>query len=604
MLKKWGLKNFKSLYNVDLELAPLTVFTGTNSSGKSSFIQSILLIAQTLRSNNYEDSLALNGAYADLGHFNDIRSFNRHDNGTRKYDPVSISFICDYPTEFLYPIIDDKSFHKACFNIEFDATTKDELHYKREQLSPRIDKIELSLDSIDNNGNIKNLKKCSVSNIVYKYSEHGKRITDVQLNHFWPSVKIASDYSNYQDKTNDDSLYTIFKNYFEYGFKYLGPLRHHDSIYPLSKSLYLDDLGIKGEYTAAKLDSSSDYNVSYIPVKCLYKTGLEKEIIIKPLNLALKYWLNYLCIYGEIKPELTKHGYELKSVAEIYKENDFNVNLSHVGTGVSQVLPILVSCLLAEKESVLIFEQPELHLHPRVQSRLADFFLSMALVGKQCIIETHSEYFIDMLRFRISQSLLKDNIDIKNSIKIFYFDKNELKTIVNEIEINEFGDYNIWPDAFFDERQHISDDILNNINETMFKENSGNYPKNEKIICEENIYEEDIYIDENYKNLKYFLFDGISVLKKSVNDYLEKSGIVDFKFKDGIEWTLNPNLSENVKSVMNKYNVNYSLTSYFEENCRIVTINKRDGNEWFVFSFSGKIPLNYDKKDNTETPNG
>jgi predicted ATPase len=596
VLKKWGLKNFKSIYDANLELAPLTVLTGTNSSGKSSFIQSILLIAQTLRSNNYEDSLALNGIYVDLGQFDDIRSFNQDDNGEQKFEPLCINFIWEYPADFLYPVLNDEGFHKTISSIEFDAVaSKNESYYSKEQLSPRINNILFEIDSIDNLGNIQSIKKSSITNITYQYSDIKSPKANIQLKHFWPSVETMPDLSNYSDVRNDDSLYNAFMNYFEYKFSYLGPLRHHDSIYPLSKSSRLEDIGIKGEYTAALLDATSNNNVSYIPVKYLYSTGLEKSIIIKPLSRALKYWLNYLCISDDIKPELTKHGYEMKLITDITNENNFNVNLSHVGTGISQILPILVSCLLAEKESMLIFEQPELHLHPQVQSRLADFFISMALIGKQCIIETHSEYFVDMLRLRICQSLLKENVEIKKSTKIYYFDKERLKTTIKEIEINEFGDYNIWPDNFFDERQRISDEILNSINEKMFNESSETNLKDESPI-----YEEDIYIDNKYGSLKYFLFDDINILKDAINIHIKQLGITDFAFKDGLEWTFNPSLPEKVKDVMNKYNVNFSLASYIEGNYKITVINKRDNNEWYTISSSEEIKQG---EDNSEVPN-
>jgi AAA15 family ATPase/GTPase len=91
MLKKWGLTNFKSIYNADVDLAPLTVLTGTNSSGKSSFIQSILLIAQTMHNKNYEHPLILNGKFVDLGQFDDIVSYREDNNNEQRENaPIGI----------------------------------------------------------------------------------------------------------------------------------------------------------------------------------------------------------------------------------------------------------------------------------------------------------------------------------------------------------------------------------------------------------------------------------------------------------------------------------------------------------------------------------
>lgn len=95
-------------------------------------------------------------------------------------------------------------------------------------------------------------------------------------------------------------------------------------------------------------------------------------------------------------------------------------DLTHVGVGVSQVLPILVMCLLAEPDTTLIFEQPELHLHPKVQTLLGDFFLSMSPLGKQCVLETHSEYLINRLRFRAAAS---NSYVIANRIKMYFVEK-------------------------------------------------------------------------------------------------------------------------------------------------------------------------------------
>ena len=440
------------------------------------------------------------------------------------------------------------------------------------------------MDVTDNSGTIKKSMNITIPDVENKYNDPS---IDMPFYHFWVGHEI--------DNNFDPIYYHSFESYFEARFIYVAPLRHHGTMYPLSKSSNYSDVGLNGEYTAAVFDSHFFIHVSYIPVKNLYSTGLEKSFITRPLNEALKYWLNYLCVADDVKSDLTKYGYELRTLTNINNKESMDVNLSNVGTGVSQILPILVSCLIAHVGSILVFEQPELHLHPRVQSRLADFFLSMALIGKQCIIETHSEYFIDMLRLRICQSLLKKNKEIKDLTKIYYFDKDGLKTIIKEIEINEYGDYNIWPEAFFDERQRISEEILNSINETMFKESDNSEAaKNE----EASFFEEEIYIDEDRKSLKYLLFNDLNEL--FVEGFKEKGINFDIaSFPYAIEWQINPFLSENVKTAMNKYNVNYSTTTYTEDNNMVTIINKRDEDEWLIATFSNEI-TEKEEKDNPE----
>ena len=602
MLKTWGLTNFKSIYKADLELAPLTILTGTNSSGKSAFIQSILLIAQTLRSYSVGKSLILNGDLVDIGHFDDILSYNISNNGKRKYDPLGISFTCEHASK-PYLFIDD-NITRTYFNLVFDSFRKmktnniknianmvEHSRYHLEQQSPCLKSVDNKIDIIDNLGNITNVKRYSNKNIVYQHESQNQYKANIYLKHFWPLMNLSTGVS---DCFNNDDYpwYNAFSFHFDFMLNYLGPLRYHSPLYPFTKVYGYNKIGLKGEYTACILDTHYDIPVKYIPVKCLNETGLEKAIYVKPLNDALKYWLNYLGVADDVKSKPNKFGYELETVIN----KKININLSHVGTGVSQVLPILVSCLLADKGSTLIFEQPELHLHPRVQSRLADFFISMMLVGKQCIIETHSEYLIDKLRLRISQSLLNDDSEIKNNTNIYFFDKHENKTIINKIEVNEYADYDIWPDSFFDERQYINEEILNSINNKIF--NTENNDLDDENMEDVQLYEEDIEI-AGMGVLRYLLFNDIN---KILKDYLNQIGINKISFIKKVEWILDRKLSENVKNAMNKYNVNYSITIYVENNVEITVIYKREENEWYSYESSRELTED-EKNNNAEVSN-
>lgn len=188
------------------------------------------------------------------------------------------------------------------------------------------------------------------------------------------------------------------QNFFSRNIRYLGPLRDEPkSIYPLAGAIDPNDVGFRGEYTASVLDINKYSQVEYISGKHFSTIPIEPKIGRISLIGAVHDWLSYLGVVEEVSTtDKGKLGHELRVSTD--KQNSENLHdLTHVGVGVSQVLPILVLSLLAPKHSTLIFEQPELHLHPRVQSRLADFFVSLNLLGKQCIVETHSEYIINRL---------------------------------------------------------------------------------------------------------------------------------------------------------------------------------------------------------------
>jgi predicted ATPase len=114
--------------------------------------------------------------------------------------------------------------------------------------------------------------------------------------------------------------------------------------------------------------------------------------------------------------------------------------------------------LLADRDTTLIFEQPELHLHPKVQTRLADFFLSIVLSGKQCLIETHSEYMINRLRYRAAAE--EHSNRVPDSLKIYFVEKNDGASHFREVTVNEYGAILDWPEGFFDQSQFEAESIL------------------------------------------------------------------------------------------------------------------------------------------------
>jgi hypothetical protein len=86
-------------------------------------------------------------------------------------------------------------------------------------------------------------------------------------------------------------------------------------------------------------------------------------------------------------------------------DGEAEVSITNVGAGVSQVLPVLLICLESEKDDTIIFEHPEIHLHPNAQAALADYFLELANSGRRLIVETHSQYFINRLVRRVAETI-------------------------------------------------------------------------------------------------------------------------------------------------------------------------------------------------------
>ncbi len=277
------------------------------------------------------------------------------------------------------------------------------------------------------------------------------RIEESLLNLIHPSTEI-----DFGSSRNITSAAYWMREYFVEYVKYLGPLRDEPKpLYPLEALTNPTDVGYRGEHTAAVLDLHKDRRVEYIPSRIFVGPLTTGGAESATLHDAVVDWLSYMGVLEDVTTgDRGKFGHELQvRTAEVEKLHD----LTNVGVGVSQVLPIVVMALLAESGSLLIFEQPELHLHPLVQTRLADFFASLALFGKQCIVETHSEYMVYRMRRRIAEA---DNDSLVNLCRIYFVERKSGESICRQVRVTEFGAIADWPADFFDQSQSETERII------------------------------------------------------------------------------------------------------------------------------------------------
>jgi predicted ATPase len=158
------------------------------------------------------------------------------------------------------------------------------------------------------------------------------------------------------------------------------------------------------------------------------------------------YWLKELGLI---------HSFSLKPIAENRKDYEVRVKrssrsaevlITDVGFGVSQVLPVLVLCYYAPEGSTLILEQPEIHLHPAVQSGLADIFIDAINTRSiQIILESHSEHLLRRLQRRIAEEQL-----IPDQTALYFTTMAEDGTShLQQLELDLFGNIRNWPQDFF-----------------------------------------------------------------------------------------------------------------------------------------------------------
>jgi predicted ATPase len=269
------------------------------------------------------------------------------------------------------------------------------------------------------------------------------------------SAKTLAEHTHLPGGLPDAVFY--LETFFATKFRYLGPLRDEPrAIYPYPTKLDPVDLGRRGEYTAAAYHAYADVLVRHVEYKELVEYGPVASERTATLKAAVDEWLRYLGVAEHLVSKEDKYGHVL-GVGTVRGTGGSDWEMIHVGTGVSQVLPILVLGLLAQSDSTLVIEHPELHLHPGAQARLADFFLFLALTGRQIIVETHSEYILHRLRRRI---VGPEGEALRSEIGILFAGVENGATSFREVSINEYGAIEEWPEGFFDAAAVETEGIL------------------------------------------------------------------------------------------------------------------------------------------------
>jgi predicted ATPase len=231
-----------------------------------------------------------------------------------------------------------------------------------------------------------------------------------------------------------------FNSFLAEKVRYLGPLRWDPrEVYgfeTMSPTPQMP-LGRRGEMLAKKLDQNLIQN---------YPVHDEVEPMSRHrLSLvdALEGWMEFLGIGGKIVVEsIGAYGFRIKI-------ND--QALAMVGTGISQVLPVIVLCLLSRPGDLILLEEPEIHLNPGIQQKLTMFLMEMSKRDRVFIIETHSEYMVTRLR-----RIAVEHPELTPDFKIFFTEVGDSGTEYKEIKMDQNGFISSWPKNFFD---HAGNDL-------------------------------------------------------------------------------------------------------------------------------------------------
>ncbi|WP_024593123.1 MULTISPECIES: AAA family ATPase [unclassified Pseudoalteromonas] len=340
MLKSLKITNFKSINEEQLSFKPLTILTGKNSTGKSSVIQSLLLVARNCNIANEYIMQRLVSRYSD---FETIR--NKYENA--KTVEISIA-------------IDNKK-------MGFSTT-----------------------------------RECKISNL-----ESNNEFLRYEAN---SSYKSELFYLNANRDGQEDIAQMSGMKVGETGEFLFGTFEN------LKSSILPDYL--------CNFDNASD------------------------LSYQVNMWLSEII---SIETKLKTEKITDVNVRVMFDTDGLiEIAPSNLGAGVSYVAKIIILCLLAKKDDVVIIENPEIHLHPKSQAQLGVFFSFIANAGIQLIIETHCEHLINKIRYQVYNDKIQ-----ASDITILY--KNAIREPFKIISINSNGKYTntndeviSFPKGFFD----------------------------------------------------------------------------------------------------------------------------------------------------------
>ena len=163
-------------------------------------------------------------------------------------------------------------------------------------------------------------------------------------------------------------------------------------------------------------------------------------------------WLTEISPNENVIVKDNKINFEIKyQQTQPLSTNEFKAE--NVGFGISYALPIIVAVLAAEKDSIRLIENPESHLHPQGQAKLAELMALAAQNGVQIFIETHSEHIINGTLIAVKKYPSEQRGLARDKLRIYYFERDETHHATQSIEVPvlEGGRITYPPRGFFDQ---------------------------------------------------------------------------------------------------------------------------------------------------------
>ena len=384
MLARIDLRHFKCFKILKLPLRPLTLLSGVNASGKSSVMQALALLHQTMREHEWSSHLMLNGGVVRLGTVADV------------IDQVHGRGSCGIA------LADGEA---AWFQWEFEG--------ERDEMSMAVRRAR------------------GESGAGVGWDVDGTQPLHRLLPHAPPAPPAGL------------SLARRLCGLVYLAAERLGPRE----IYPLEDA-----------YLAPTVDSAGTAVISVL------RSGGDTPVLD---GLAIQGAPSTLLRQVEARMERFFPGCELR-ITEVRNVNamlglrtsnatDF-LRPVHMGFGLTQVLPVVTATLAAERDDLVLIENPEVHLHPAGQAAMGEFMAEAAAAGVQVLIETHSDHVLNGIRRAVKRGMLPPDDVALHFFRPRSEDPRDLPQVQSPI-LDANGAIDAWPEGFFDQFDKDMDDF-------------------------------------------------------------------------------------------------------------------------------------------------
>ncbi|ENM3765728.1 DUF3696 domain-containing protein [Vibrio cholerae] len=438
MLKKLELNNFKAWEKLAINFGMVTGLFGTNSSGKSSLIHFLLMLKQS--KDNSDRAIA-----ADFGGHDKLVELGTYHDVVFKHDTtkdISWNLTWNLPKELKIQDVEKSSssvlFKASSLEVSSSIGLEDKL------LAVKT----LGYGFSDHQFSIQRKPDSKDFDLVAKGSSKF-RFTRTQ-GRMWKLPKPTKNYL-FPDQAKTYYQNADFLSQFEASFEaamdniyYLGPLRDYPKRTYQWSGTSPTDVGNRGELTINAILAASTRGEKR-------SLGFKKRS--KSFEEMIAHWLKALGLIHSFRVEEVAPNSNIFRTLVKKESGSSEVGLTDVGFGVSQILPVLVLLYYVPEGSTVLLEQPEIHLHPSVQSELADLILTVSKTRNvQVIVESHSEHFIRRLQRRVAENSAE-----QSDIALYFFSTKQGRANYETLQLDEFGSIHNWPEHFFgDEMAEIA----------------------------------------------------------------------------------------------------------------------------------------------------